>query len=140
MKKRKIVINNCFGGFSLSDEAFELYLQKKGIKYYKYTGRFYKISGSDYFTVPKEKYDRLAKKWYKEDGNYKRINEKNWYLSNMDIKRDDPVLVEVVEKLKDKANGHCAKLKIVEIPSEIDWEIEEYDGLEEVSEKHRSWR
>ena len=28
----KVVINRCFGGFGLSDEAIELYAEKKGIK------------------------------------------------------------------------------------------------------------
>ena len=30
---QRIVINKCFGGFGLSDEAFEYYLNLKGIKY-----------------------------------------------------------------------------------------------------------
>ena len=30
-------------------------------------------------------------------------------------------------------------LKVVEIPDGVDWEIEEYDGEEWVSEKHRVW-
>ena len=136
-KKIKIVINSCFGGFGLSDEAFEMYLEKKGIKYYKYQdgGLF----SSTYYAVPKEKYDKFREIWRKEDGNYKRINAKHWYLSDNDIKRDDPVLVEVVKKLKNKAGGRCAELKIVTIPDGTDWEIDEYDGLETVEEKHKSW-
>ena len=59
-KTREIVMNNCYGGFGLSDEAFELYLKKKGIKYYKYQSR---LGGSDYYAVPKEKYERLSEKW-----------------------------------------------------------------------------
>jgi hypothetical protein len=37
------------------------------------------------------------------------------------------------------ANGACADLKIVEVPDEVDWYIEEYDGNEWVAEKHRTW-
>jgi hypothetical protein len=37
------------------------------------------------------------------------------------------------------ANGMYSKLKIVEIPGDVDWEIGEYDGNEWVAEKHRTW-
>jgi len=30
-------------------------------------------------------------------------------------------------------------LKIVDIPDGVEWEIEEYDGMEWVAEKHRTW-
>jgi len=57
-----------------------------------------------------------------------------------DIKRDDPVLVETVKRLGDKSWGYCSELKIVEIPDGVKWQIEEYDGIEWVAEKHRTWR
>ena len=56
------------------------------------------------------------------------------------IPRDDEKLVQVVMELGPEANGHCAELKIVEIPEEIRWEIERLAGVEHVSEVHRSWR
>lgn len=56
-----------------------------------------------------------------------------------DIARNDPRLVAAVEKLGDKANGFCAELKIVNIPDDVDWVIEDYDGKEWVSERHRTW-
>lgn len=37
------------------------------------------------------------------------------------------------------AYGDCADLKIVEIPDDVEWVIEEYDGIEYVSEVHRTW-
>ena len=60
--------------------------------------------------------------------------------SEYHIPRNDPVLVAVVEKLGERANGKHADLKIVEIPDDVQWEIEEYDGSEWVAEKHRTWR
>jgi hypothetical protein len=57
-----------------------------------------------------------------------------------DIQRDDPVLVQVVEQLGEEANCRFSKLKVVEIPSDVQWEIAEYAGNEWVSEKHRTWR
>jgi len=60
-------------------------------------------------------------------------------LLDLDIARDDPVLVKVVAELGSCANGLFADLKIVEIPADVDWIIEEYDGQEWVAEKHRKW-
>lgn len=53
--------------------------------------------------------------------------------------RENPKLIECVEKLKEKANGRGAILKIIEIPDDIEYTIEEYDGIEWVAEKHRTW-
>ena len=55
------------------------------------------------------------------------------------IPRDDQKLVQVVEELRAEANGHCAELKIVEIPNDVQWEIEQVGGVEHVSEVHRMW-
>jgi hypothetical protein len=56
-----------------------------------------------------------------------------------DIPRNDLLLVEAVESLGEEADGEYAELDIVEIPDDIEWEIEEYDGKEWVSERHRTW-
>ena len=55
------------------------------------------------------------------------------------IPRDDQKLVQVVEELGSGANGHCAELKIVEVPRDVKWEIEKFGGGERVSEVHRTW-
>jgi hypothetical protein len=56
------------------------------------------------------------------------------------IPRDDEKLVQVVGELGAEANGHCAELKIVEVPKGVQWEIERMAGVEHVSEAHRTWR
>ena len=56
-----------------------------------------------------------------------------------DIKRDAPILVEIVEQLGEDANGDFAELKIVEIPDDVQWGIQEYDGNEWIAENHRTW-
>jgi hypothetical protein len=56
------------------------------------------------------------------------------------IPRDDQHLVRVVEELGSEANGHCADLKVVLIPDDVLWTIDMADGLERVSEVHRSWQ
>ena len=60
-------------------------------------------------------------------------------FSDREIARDDPVLVKVVQELGDRAGGKYADLRVVEIPGDVDWQIDEYDGAEWVAEKHRTW-
>lgn len=55
------------------------------------------------------------------------------------IPRDDLWLVEVVEKMGEYANGSFASLSVVEIPDGVNWEIDEYDGIEHIAEVHRTW-
>jgi hypothetical protein len=62
------------------------------------------------------------------------------YNCEWEIQRDDPELVRVVEALGAEANGKHAELKVIQIPDDVDWEINEYDGNEHVAEKHRTWR
>jgi hypothetical protein len=56
-----------------------------------------------------------------------------------DIKRNDPILIQIVEELGEAANGSYARLKVVEIPDDVEWTIKEYDGDEWIAEKHRTW-
>lgn len=65
--------------------------------------------------------------------------EADWVDHNGRIKRDDKFLVQVVEELGAEASGGFAELTIVEIPNNVKWHIEEYDGMEHVAEDHRTW-
>ena len=112
----KIVINSDYGGFSLSDEAILEYGRKKGLNLVKDENTNWSISIFYKDSVAKEN-----------------------YFEDRDIPRNDPALVEVVEVLGEAANGFAANLKIVEIPEDVEWCVEENDGREWVSEKHRTW-
>ena len=115
---KKIVINSCHGGFGLSHTAVALYAE---------------FSGINVIAIDSE-YDWW--KLYYIDG----IEDDEHYFRPADIKRDDPHLIAVVAELGEAANDQHADLKIVEIPDDIEWEIAEYDGLEWIAEKHRTWR
>jgi hypothetical protein len=39
----------------------------------------------------------------------------------------------------DAANGWAAELKVVEVPDDAEWFVDDYDGREWVAEKHRTW-
>lgn len=54
-------------------------------------------------------------------------------------KRNDPILVKVVETLGEEANDEYSSLKVVEIPDDVDFYIDDYDGMETIEECHRSW-
>ncbi len=53
--------------------------------------------------------------------------------------RDNKHLVRVVEELGEAAAGRSSALKIVEIPDDVQWTIEDDDGVEWVAEVHRTW-
>ena len=53
--------------------------------------------------------------------------------------RSNPDLVMCVETLKEESFGVYARLKVIEIPDDVKWHIEEYDGVEWVAEDHRTW-
>lgn len=48
-------------------------------------------------------------------------------------------LVQVVEILGPKASAPGAEVKVVEIPSDVKWYVENNDGLEVVQECARCW-
>ena len=49
--------------------------------------------------------------------------------------RSNPLLVQVVEELGGAASGLFADLKIVEAPDDVEVEIEEHDGYEQLRTK-----
>lgn len=56
-----------------------------------------------------------------------------------DDDQSNPILVQVVEELGDAANTRFSELKVIEIPGDVKWVVEEYDGLEHIAEAHRIW-
>lgn len=134
----KVVINNCYGGFSLSLEGCKKYAELAGFKIFAYQSDYDR--GVEAFCRAKE--DCFSPYTIKQDiGDFPTsevLNGAEWF-HDRDLDRSDPILIEVVEILGDKANGGCANLKIVEIPDGTDYEICEYDGNEHIAEKHQTW-
>jgi len=73
-----------------------------------------------------------------EDAEAKRYGV-NYYGVNA-IERTDPLLVQVVEELGEKADTRFSSLKVIEIPDDVKYRIEEYDGVEWIAEDCREWR
>jgi hypothetical protein len=141
----KVVINTCFGGFSLSRAGVERYAAIKGITLYPEEDNEYPSLGvCTYWTVPANKRpkDLGHGEWHSMSPEERQAHNEAYaasHISDRDIPRDDPVLVQVVEEMGEHANGRCAALKVVEIPDGVSWEIDEYDGNEHIAETHRTW-
>lgn len=135
----KIIINKCHGGFSISDAAVKRYAELKGITLYPEKGRYDTV----WWTIPPE--ERPAKpvgNWLSQPpADWTAYNEcyKNNTLTNRPEDRTDNVLIQVIEEFGKDANGRFAVLAVIEIPDNVEWEISEYDGIEWVAEKHRTW-
>lgn len=144
MKTIPVIINTCFGGFSLSDQAMLRYAELKGLKLYPEPSPVAPaILPPTYWLVPPEKRVKdLPDRWASHPIEVRLEHNRLWSeqtLSNREIDRTDPIWVQVVQELGPAANGQFAALAIVEIPEDIEWEITEYDGCEKVEEVHRSW-
>ena len=107
----KIVINTDFGGFSISKEA-AIFMAKDGC--------------------------HRASEELKDEGEFYGYG----YIDGMQggYERTSSHLVLAVETLKEKASGSMAFLKVVEIPDDTEFTIENYDGSEWVAEKHKIWQ
>ena len=141
---RKIVINTCYGGFGLSHEGILAYLDKCGVPVWTEANeRFGGLIPFTYYLVPPE--ERIPgdpDDWHSMSLSERQAHNAAYsrtVFTDRDLARDDSYLVQVVEELGRKASGRHAELKVVEIPAEVDWEIDEYDGMEWVAEKHRTW-
>src|SRR5690606_13148464 len=64
----------------------------------------------------------------------KRFEELTGKRPSAFIERDDPAVVQVVEEMGVSANGVCASLKIITLPDGVDWEIQDYDGFETLTQ------
>jgi len=80
----------------------------------------------------------LSKEAFEEYKQKANITDPDFYYH--DIDRTCPILIEMVESMmSDTINDSLSGLKVVEIPDDVEWQIEEYDGAEWVAEKHRTW-
>lgn len=102
----KVVINACYGGFSLSQKALE-WLFEKGLKYVEINPEYDPSKETTLCSNPK------------------------YYCASCDIPRHHPLLIECVERLGKEANGIFSELTICEIEGNL-YRIENYDGQENI--------
>ncbi len=134
----KIVINRCYGGFSISPKAIKRLAELNGRECYFFTHDRHDYT--IYIPVPLEKINRNSYVTAFDISNPNNTHDTDsHYLTSCPDDRTDSKLIQVIEELGNEANGDCAELHILEIPDNIDYEIEEYDGKEWVAEKHNTW-
>lgn len=138
----KVVINRCYGGFSLSNAAYEKLIEW-GVPVRAYVEQ---RRGDDGLYMPEPLndgeviFDRRLSDPSEMSSAISRLRETPYWDTWTDEKRTHPLIVRVVEELGKKANGRYAELAVVEIPDGVEYTIEEYDGIEHIAEVHRTWR
>lgn len=160
---RKVVINACFGGFSLSPAAVRRLAEMEGRPCYFFRrnvvggkiGRFLPITEAEAtdsmfwqaFDIPNPDSISDDSRWHTMTMEERVAHNARYSahaLDSLEIARDDPRLIQIIEELgsghRTGASGFCAHLRIIEIPDDVEWEIEEYDGNEHVAQKHETWR
>jgi len=130
----KIVINTCYGGFGLNNFGIIEYFKRKRLDVFFYTQTKFE------FKDGKNEYEK------KEDGEYCVLKDCGDVCENLSVyytfyetDRTDKDLIAIVEIFGNKVNHRCASLKVVEIPDDVKWEIDEHDGIETIKEVCRSW-
>lgn len=116
----KVVYNACYGGFGLSDKAMQRYAELAGFKLYPYEHEPER-TWTIWIKCPREQYDKLNA-----------YSRGKMIFTDSNLSRTDPLLVQVVEELGDKANGSCARLVIEELEPGTRYRITEYDGSEDI--------
>lgn len=157
----KIAINRCFGGFVLSPYAEQRYAELTGRECYFFKqdyNKTYVDAPHEYTPIAIEEASGIlfyvcldipnpmeifSKKLWRDMTRDEQIEQNSLYDKHVirlgNLKRNDPLLIQIIEELGEQANGSCAELKIVEIPNDVNWEINDYDGMESVRETSREW-
>jgi len=111
----KVAINVTYGGFGLSEACYEWLIKTKG----------WKIGQDELIQLRTMSFS--DNKYWSKHGDSKEF-------------RINPDVIEAIETLgSETCSDTLARLLVVEIPDGVGFEIEEYDGLESIHEKHRSW-
>jgi hypothetical protein len=105
----KVAINCCYGGFSISEAAVQLAREISGNPTW----------GGVVLHCEEE-----------SPGNYDWGSYHLW-----ETERTDPVLIQVIETLGDKANGAHSDLCIATVAPGRHYRIREYDGYESIEER-----
>ncbi len=150
----KIAINKCYGGFGLSPKAVARLAELNGQKAYFFVGgigdkplkqvAIEKINSMFWsaYNTPNPTLSCDGAEWAamsSEEKNDQNAKDEAQSLDSRPDNRTDPLLIQVIEELGEDASGSCAELEVIEIPDGVQYEIEEYDGMESIHETHRSW-
>ena len=109
-KGYKVVLNSCYGGFSLSKEAIKMLIDKHGLD----IDSEYGYVDNEDFGIVDERYEAY--------------------------RMDKRLVSVVKKLGVDKASGKYAALRIVDVPDDVvnvhGWHISDYDGCESIHQSH----
>ena len=144
-----VALNKCYGGFGLSPKATELYLKKIGKEAHFYVQTAYKF---------KEGYEEYTKLSIEEATTYlggaciytltKDLgktfrgpipNEHHWYETFYEDRSNKELIETITELGEEESSARLASISLVRIPKDMEYEIDDYDGIETLRENHRSW-
>lgn len=140
----EIIVNRCYGGWNLSHAAYMRIAELKGMTLYPYMMKS---------TMRNDKYEHVHVRTESSESDFfvqysnRDLGETTAKFADTDLvwyrgtneERTDPDIIKVVRELGEAASGRCSRLEIVEIPDGVNWEVDEYDGMETIHEVHRSW-
>lgn len=127
----KIAISE-FGTFELSSKAVRLYHKKINKPIFPFTWTVFGKSATrvDWENVEEIESYCSSPRW----------NDENEFRADH-VSRTDKIIIDVIEELGPIESSRFGSIKIIEIPDDVEYTIEEkYDGGSEIiREKHRSW-
>lgn len=149
----KILVNKCYGGFGVTVEVIKELVKMGSDAIESETPKSYYGGENENYKGAKD----WEQEWNEDFKGYKSIGDgflahergyniyKDGIIHNLKSRYDNELrtnkdLIAVVESIGvEKASDTFAKLAIVDVPDDIEWEIDDYDGMETVREKHRTW-
>ena len=162
----EIIINKCYGGFEISTKAYKEWrkrcVERNGLFIYgENTSHQFKPTNKAFSFVEEETYGKCVKMTLQDlDKSHKQFDKifytqkdfgdvvdtkkipKRQRIEHLNGKKDirvDPILIEVVKELGEKANTRVSDLEVVKIPDNMKWEILEFDGYEYLVDSKRCW-
>lgn len=126
----KVVINSCYGGFSISNFAYKELLRRRGKECYFYEWDYH----NGYNRIdddPNKHYSVMV--ITKDFGKHVDKIDREYIAYYRDEIRTDADLIAMIEEFgSEKCSGRYAELEIVDIPTGTYFRIDEYDGLENI--------
>lgn len=133
----KIVISENYL-FDISVKGVKRYAEIKGIKLYPYYQNILALSPPREADIDQD--DDYCINWCTQ--RLEPLTNEEFFKHMFfpwDIERNDPALVQMVEELGEDANTSYSRLKIIEIPDDVDFKIIHCSDAEIVVDKNRVW-
>jgi hypothetical protein len=118
----KVILNKCFGGFGVSEMGIR-HCREKGAAWAQWPNSYLK---GEFFS--------------EDDGSPSAMTcDSAWVAEGREAgARECPHLIALIESGAYK-DDHCSRLKVVEIPDGVTYEIDDYDGQESIGQPRTVW-